>query len=242
MLCHRSGYQIVNEVFTITTKAYPNEKLYMTPDGKVMSGVPPDPRAAQWRISVTGKGVKILWTELYTTTVMQEYESCQELTDQFGLTFTKCVRIVGHVPNPRAPEMGWYLELHDGDHHLGLHPREYVQLRSASTWDLFYISPLTREGKACESRGHNCPGDSGAFSFDPPILERMDIVLDSAPGALPPGLAAYRTTVFLAAALICCLGCVFNADSQSLSTCTTILMIPFSQIAHQIGLGKGAAI
>lgn len=108
----------------------------MTPDGKVMVGYPPDPRAAQWRISVTGQGVKLLWTELYTNTIMQEYEKCTTMTDQFGLTFTKCARIVGHVQDPHAGEMGWYIELHgdDGTHqHLGQPVQEFVQIRSANT-------------------------------------------------------------------------------------------------------------
>jgi len=244
MLCHRGSYQIINEVFTITTKAYPEEKLYMTADGKVKVGVPPDPRAAQWRISVTGKGVKILWTELYTNTILQEYETCSTMTDQFGLSFTKCALIVGNVPDPRAGEMGWYIEIFgDQGGRFGMLPAEvYVQLRSVDTWDMFFISPFSKEGRACEARGRNCPGDSGAFKFDPPLMERMDFVLDTAPGSLPPGLAAYRGTVIAVFILLGCLMCVFTADAKSLSGVTKCLKIPLQQLARTLGVPQGATI
>jgi len=214
----------------------------MTADGKVKVGTPADPRAAQWRISVTGQGVKILYTELYTNTIMQQYETCETFVDQFGLRFTKCARIVGNVADPSAGEMGWHIELHRDSHIQGSSPEEFVQLRSANTWDMFFISPLTKEGKACETRGQNCPGDSGAFKFDPPLMERMDIALDNPPGSLPPGLAAYRTTVIMAFILMCCAGCVFNAESKSLAGCTACLKIPLLQFAYAIGVPQGAKI
>jgi len=243
-LCHRGTYQVINEVFSIISKAYPQEKLYMTPDGKVMVGWPPDPRAAQWRISVTGKGVKLLWTDLYPHTIMQEYESCTTMTDQFGLTFTKCENLVGHIADPSAKEMGWYIELHgDGgaQQHIGPRPEEFVQIRSANTWEMLYISPLTKEGLACEARGRNCPGDAGAFRFVPPLLERLDFELDEAPGTLPGNLSSYFATVCMAFLLICCLSCAFNKDSHSgVRTC---LLIPFMAFAQALGYrGAGAKI
>lgn len=243
-LCHRGTYQMVNEIFTITTKAYPNEKLYMTPDGKIKLGYPPDPRAAQWRVSMTGQGVKILWTELYMNTIMQEYESCATVTDSFGLSSTQCSRIVGNVPNPRADEMGWFIELFGdvGHQRLGLQPESHVQIRSASTWDMFYIDPLTKEGMACETRARNCPPESGAFKFDPPLVGRMDFVLDYAPGTLPPGLAAYTTTVMAAGILVFCVSCVFASDRKSKGCCTDCLLIPFREIASHFSFGQGAKI
>jgi len=243
-LCHRGTYQVINEVFTITSKAFPGEKLYMTADGKVKIGIPPDPRAAQWRVSQTGRGVKILWTELYTNTIMQEYESCATMTDSFGLTFTKCSRIVGNVADPRADEMGWYIELAGAHKQLGMGLGEvHVQFRSATTWDYFYISPVTKEGLACEARGRNCPGDVGAFSFDPPLVGRMDFYLDYAPGTLPPGLGAYSTTAAMALVLVCCLTCVYSADRKSKSCISGILMIPCEEIAVCLGFkGQGATI
>jgi hypothetical protein len=211
----------------------------MTPDGKVKIGIPPDPRAAQWRISVTGKGVKILWTELYSNTIMQEYESCTTMTDAYGLSFTKCVRIVGNVADPRADEMGWYIELFGDKGHptnpIGRQPQYFVQLRAANSWNMFYVSPLTKEGMACESRGRNCPGDSGAFSFDPPLVGRMDLLLDYAPGTLPPGLQAYVTTCIMAAMLLCCLSCVFTGEQKSGSFLSSFLMIPFKECARSFG-------
>merc|ERR1719162_906940 len=183
----------------------------MTSDGKVKIGWPPDPRAAQWRISVTGLGVKNLWTDLYGDTILQEYENCQTVTDAYGLSFSKCEKIVGHVRDPRAGEMGWYVELAGGDDlQLGMKKEQYLQLRSASTWNIFFISALTKEGKACETRARNCPGDAGALIFDPPLLTRMDFVLDRGDGALPPGLAAYRFTVGVTLVLFCCIMCIFR--------------------------------
>jgi len=243
-LCHRGTYQMVNELFTITTKAYPGEKLYMTPDGKVQMGYPPDPRAAQWRISMTGQGVKILWTELYTNTIMQEYESCATSVDGYGFSSTKCERIVGNVPNPRADEMGWFIELFGdkGQQRLGLQPESHMQIRSASTWDMFYIDSYTKEGRACESRAQNCPGDSGGFQFDPPLVGRMDFSVDYAPGTLPPGLAAYATTVLTAAILIFCVLCVFATPRSNLTCCLSCLLVPCEEIANCFGFGRGAKI
>lgn len=247
MLCHPGSYQVINEVFTITNKAFPQEKLYMTPDGKVKVGWPPDPRAAQWRISVTGHGVKLLWTELYTNTIMQEYESCSDLTDQWGLTFTKCMRLVGHVPDPHAAEMGWYIELY-GDmgmsQHLGMQTEEFLQLRSANTWDMFYISPLTKEGVACEDRGRDCPGDFGAWMFDPPLLQRVDLQIDTAPGTLPGNLASYFTTVGVAILLMFCLACAFNTahHAKARGEMRSCLLLPCFEFAKAMGYKHGAKI
>jgi len=245
MLCHRGTYQVINEVFSIISKAYPEEKLYMTPDGKVKVGYPPDPRAAQWRISVTGQGVKLLWTELYTNTIMQEYESCSTMTDMYGVSFTKCVRQVGHVQDVRADEMGWFIELH-GDlgaqKHIGPNLEEFVQLRSANTWDMLYISASTKEGLACEARGRKCPGDSGAFRFDPPLLQRLDFNIDSAPGTLPGNLSAYFVTACMAGILICCLNCAFRTAGIH-TPMRNLLLIPCFEMARALGYrGAGAKI
>lgn len=241
LLCHRGSYQVINEIFTITTKAFPGEKLYMTPDGKVKIGVPPDYRAAQWRISVSGQGVKNLWTELYSDTILQEYESCQTLTDAYGLSFSNCDKIVGHTKDPRAGEMGWYVEIFgDGNPmKLGV-PETSLQLRAASSWNMFYIDWVTKEGKACETRARNCPGDSGGFIFDPPLLGRMDFAIDRASGSLPPGLSAYRNTVGIVLVLFCCITCVFSTSSSTIKSAGHCLMIPFHQFARSMGFQQGA--
>lgn len=238
MLCHRGTYQVINDVFTITAKANPQEKLYMSPDGKVLLGYPPDPRAAQWHISVTGKGVKILWTELYTKTILQEYERCVTTADVYGLEHSMCARVVGHVPDPKADEMGWYIELFGdkGVQRIGMQPEVHVQFRSATSYNMMYISPLTKEALACEARGRNCPGDAGAFKFDPPLVGRMDIILDYAPGTLPPGLAAYATTVITAAILVFCICCVYASSRESKSFITGCLFIPCEEIARAVGI------
>lgn len=245
MLCHRGTYQVINEVFSIIPKAYPQEKLYMTWDGKIMVGYPPDPRAAQWRISVTGQGVKLLWTDLYPHTIMHQYESCTTMTDQFGLPFTKCVGLVGHVADPRASEMGWYIELHGGftGHHIGPIPQEYLQLASANTGEIIYISPSTKEALSCEARGRDCPGDAGAFRFDPPLLQRQDFTLDNAPGTLPVNLESYFATVCVAGILICCLSCAFNTapSSSRRGGVRDILLVPFWAFATALGFRGGGA-
>lgn len=243
LLCHPGTYEVVNDVFTISTKALPQERLYMTPDGKVKMGWPPDPRAAQWRISVTAQGVKLLWTELYTKTILQEYESCTTVADAYGLQYTKCSRIIGHVPNPKMEEAGWTVEMYEDDVQrvLGGGAKNYVLLRSSSTWDIFYISPLTKEGMACEARGRDCPGDLGAFTFDPPLFGRIDFVFDNAPGRLAGGLSFYTVTVIVAVILICCVGCVFSVDKRQRSCIATCLLIPFSTCARQIGFKGGGA-
>merc|ERR1719359_878928 len=66
MVCHSGTNSEVDQVFTIKVKgSAAGEVLYMTEDGKVYLGRPKNPRAAQWRISVTKAGVKMLWTEAY---------------------------------------------------------------------------------------------------------------------------------------------------------------------------------
>lgn len=245
LLCHPGTYKVLSDVFTISTKALPQERLYMTADGKVAMGWPPDPRAAQWRVSVTPLGVKLLWTELYTKNILQEYESCMTVADAYGLQYTKCSRIIGHVPNPRMDEVGWSVEMFEADvqRALGGGAQNYVLLRSVSTWDIFYISPVTKQGLACEARGHDCPGDLGAFTFDPPLFGRTDFVFDNAPGRLAGGLSFYRVTVCMAVILICCVGCVFRMSKQQRSCIASCLLIPFSTCARNIGFkGRGARI
>lgn len=242
LLCHRGTYEVLPDIFTISTKAHSQERLYMTPDGKVAMGWPPDPRAAQWRISVTAQGLKLLWTELYTNTILQEYESCTTMADAYGLQYTKCSRIVGHVPDPKMEEVGWYIELYEERQlALGTGVKNYVLLRSASTWDIFYISPLTKEGRACEARGRDCPGDLGAFTFDPPLAGRVDFVFDNAPGTLAGGLSFYTVTVVVALTLICCIIFVFNADRKSLKCMAGCLLIPFATCARSMGFKGGGA-
>jgi len=248
MLCHRGGYQVLNEAFSIEAKAFPGEKLYMTPDGKVMVGQPPDPRAAKWHISVTGRGAKILWTDLYADRILQEYERCDTVTDVYGLTFTKCEMVVGAVQDPQAGEMGWSIELFTNQgasvqNAIMDFAEVDVQLRSLSSWDMFYISPTTKEGMACEGRGRNCPGVSGAFRFDPPLAGRMDFKLDEAPGYLPPGLASYAVTVGLAVLALCCLTCVFTMDTSTKSLLAGCCLIPIKEMAACAGFrGQGAKI
>lgn len=245
--CHRGSYLMINDVFTITAKAYgATEKLYMSPDGKVKVGNPPDPAAAQWRIAVTRDGAKILWSDAYTNTILQEYQSCASTTDSYGLSHTLCQRVVGHVPDPNAADMGWRIELYGDAPHDPLRQFRksgddiYVQLRSIETANMLFISPLTKEGLACEARGRNCPGDAGAFRFDPPLVPRTDIVLDS-PGGMPTALSTYMGTCIMAFILACCMGCVYGALPNSeqgaiskmvrgMSGCILIPCIQFSQV------------
>merc|ERR1719405_102277 len=101
---------------------------------------------------------------------------------------------------------------------------------------MFYISPTTKEGMACEGRGRNCPGVSGAFRFDPPLAGRMDFKLDEAPGYLPPGLTSYAVTVGLAVLALCCLTCVFTMDTSTKSLLPGYLPPGLASYAVTVGL------
>jgi hypothetical protein len=110
--CHRGNYRLVGDVFSIKPKlAAWNELLFMNADGNVQLGVPPDPRAAKWRIAVTRSGVKMLWSELYINSVLQEYETCTTLYDAQGNPVQKCFLVVGHAANVRANEMAGALKI-----------------------------------------------------------------------------------------------------------------------------------
>jgi hypothetical protein len=213
MKCHAGTYSVVSDTFTISAKAWgESQHLYMLADGKVKIGIPPDPLAATWRIAVTKSGVKMLYTDRYPTTVLNEYETCTEYMDDYGLTYDKCQLIVGHAANPRADEMGWYLELDFKLHHID-HKNPYVNIRSAHSGSLFYIDPQTLTGRECDETSRNCPGEFGDFHFNPPLFGRNDIQLDRSPGSLPPALAFYMTTVIMAILLTFCLGCVYTKES-----------------------------
>lgn len=215
----------------------------MTPDGKVMMGLPPDPRAAQWRIAVMRSGIKMLWTEMYTESVLQEYESCAPVADAYGRTYDKCSDIVGHIPDPDAGVMGWTIELngHPGARHLGIYSEEDVILRASNSMKLLYISPLTKEALACgEERRQGCPGDTGTWRFEPPLQERVDITLDSPPGELPGNLTSYYTICFMALALLCCLGCMGKKSQNSLLR--TLMIEPLKIFARAFGIKLSATI
>jgi hypothetical protein len=225
-------------VFTISTKlGGANEVLFMDPDGSVKMGTPHNPRAAKWRISVTPGGAKILWSELYYNTILQEYEKCIDYVDLSGQSSTKCSLVVGHVPDPRADEMGWYIENFaekDVSQAFRRQDAPYVQIRSAKTWSMFYVSPHSKEGRACIKPAPDCPGDYGAFKFDPPLHGRVDFVLDSEYSS--PALMSYSVTVVVALLLIFCLGCVYTPSGRR------ILCIPLYECLHAIGIGQGAKI
>lgn len=241
MLCHSGTYQVIGETFTISSKLFPEEKLYMTSDGKLVSGFPPDPRAAQFRVAVTGSGVKMLWTDLYSDAVLQEYERCITTTDAYGLSHSKCDDMVGNLKNPRASEMGWKMELWVPKHmkphkaHEYFRPQEHIQIRAQASLKMLYINPTSREGMTCEARGGNCPGDAGAFIFDPPLIGRMDLTLDEAPGLFPPGLATYGITVSLALILLCCGCCVFGMDPKQTKFFASCLLTPMKSCASCLG-------
>jgi hypothetical protein len=231
--CHRGTYALVSDTFTITTKKFgTKEVLYMTPDGRVMLGTPPDHRAARWKIAVTRGGKKILWSELYTNTVLQEYERCTDSLDLYGNMMRHCALVVGHVPDPRADEMGWYIEFAGED--VGV---SHVHLRSVSTQNLFYIFSQTREGLACNRRQRSCPGDAGAFRFDPPVVGRMDLRLDKPPSRIPKQLMAYGITALVAMFLVCCISCAYNrgdrSHSQSHGSLGHICCIPCVEVWTQ---------
>lgn len=211
MRCHSENYLVVSDEFTISVRQWGEQNhLYMLPDGQVQIGAPADLRAAKWRIAVTKSGVKMLYCDLYPESILNEWETCTPFVDQYGLTYQKCDLIVGHAKNPRADEMGWYIEL-DYDS-LDKNRNPYVMLRSAHTGNLFYIDPESKTGRACGSTARNCPGLAGSFHFDPPLIMRDDIMLDGAPGKLPPALAYYASTVVIALVLTCCLGCIYTQN------------------------------
>lgn len=232
--CHSGTYRTLSDVFTISTKlGGANEVLFMDPDGSVKMGTPHNPRAAKWRISVTPGGAKMLWSELYYNTVLQEYEKCSDHVDAYGTSFTKCSLVVGHVPDARADEMGWHIE-NFVDNSQAFQNGHYVQIRSAKTWSMFYVSPVSKEGRACDEKARNCPGNAGAFKFDPPLHDRVDFVLDIAYRS--PALVSYSITVAVAVLMLCCLGCIYSPSGRKL------LCIPMNECLHAVGLMQGAKI
>mmetsp|Transcript_108170 Transcript_108170/g.187838 ORF Transcript_108170/g.187838 Transcript_108170/m.187838 type:complete len:364 (+) Transcript_108170:102-1193(+) len=215
--CHSEEYKMLPSIFTITTKVSgPQDILYMEADGTVKLGTPSDPRAGQWRISVTQKGVKILTTEMYLQSVLQEYESCTSKTNEMiALTWSSCELIVGHVQEPRADEMGWFIEaarkdnfnVPDGGQLDQFNSDgDYVNLRSAKSGDVFYVNPNTKTTRACQSTSTACPGDHGALRFDPPLIGRGDFKLDEAGTGLPPGIRTFIISagVFCSLVLVLC--------------------------------------
>jgi len=234
--CHSGTYRTLSDVFTISIKlGGANEVLFMAPDGTVKLGTPRNPRAAKWRISVTHGGAKMLWSELYYNTVLQEYEKCVDQVDSYGTSVTKCSLVVGHVPDARADEMGWYIEnFADKLHSQAFGGLKYVQIRSAKTWSMFYVSPVNKEGRACDEKSRNCPGGNGAFKFDPPLHDRVDFVLDSAHRS--PALISYCVTVAVAILMLCCLGCIYTPSGRKL------LCIPVYECLRALGIGQGAKI
>lgn len=239
MKCHSGTYLLVSDEFVISVQAWGEDQhLFMTSDGKVKIGTPADPRAAKWRIAVTKNNIKMLYCDLYPLSILTEYESCEKVVDSYGLTYDKCDIIVGHAPDPRADEMGWYIEVDLKVIHLG-HGRHnpYVNIRSAHTGNLFYVDPQTMSGRACDPTARNCPGTVGDFHFHPPLFGRVDIMLDNAPGTLPPALAMYGGTVVMALILTCCLGCVYT-NNRFLKT----FLRPFAKAFGCGGLYRGADI
>lgn len=233
--CWQGEYRMLDDIFTLTIKdADIRDIVYMDADGTVKLGRPPDPKAGQWRISITPKGTKLLSTEMYLDTILQEYESCMTKQDDIsGLSWSSCSLMVGHTKEPRADEMGWFIEAHDphavdeinhemhlpgaNGHSIG--KQFYVQLRSAKTKDVMYFNTFSKSAHACQATSKSCPGVSGAIAFDPPIVGRTDIKLDDLSSGLPIGIYAFLCTlsIFFVAVLVLACAHTFKISGFSKS-------------------------
>lgn len=234
--CLPQEYKMLPDIFTITTKvSLQQEKLYMDADGTVKLGTPADPRAGQWRISETKQGVKLLSTEMYFQTVLQEYESCTSKTDEMtSLTWSSCELVVGHVQEPRADEMGWFISPADESAYRHIQDQLnmpdadltgqlisdfqdfFVNLRSAQTGDVLFVSPVSKIAQACQSTSNSCPGDHGALRFDPPLIGRADFQLDKTGTGLPQGIRIFFITSCVFVILVLFLGFIHLGGRMSL--------------------------
>lgn len=222
MECHKEAYRLLDDTFTMTTAtAAAGELIYMAPDGVVKLGVPTDPATANWRISVTTHGAKLLWSESYPDHLLQEFQHCVDHNSALtGLRYQKCDMVVGHMKGVQADEMGWYVELHFQDEGASYSDgTDHYQLRAMHTWSVFHIDPDTKEGRTCQDRRTGCPGALGSLKFSPTLSDRVDFEIDVLSGYLPVGFKYYMVlffaTLFLLLLLCLSYGWPLNSEGSS---------------------------
>eukprot|EP00927_Polykrikos_kofoidii_P061079 TRINITY_DN55975_c0_g1_i1.p1 TRINITY_DN55975_c0_g1~~TRINITY_DN55975_c0_g1_i1.p1 ORF type:complete len:359 (-),score=38.88 TRINITY_DN55975_c0_g1_i1:338-1414(-) len=194
--CHRWGYRVIAERFQITVSGSDDgaeHVVFMGGDGVLRAGTPLYPSSAQWQVAVLDDGSKLLWTEAYSTKILQEYETCKMIADHITLQpLAHCSVGVGGVEAPSIVESGWRIEFDAENQKKNVRLKvgntvtwtgnPVVRLRAKRSGRLLVFSSDDSRGTTCTEGSETCNKRTG-LKFYPPLIGRIDVKLDRAPSS-----------------------------------------------------------
>lgn len=188
MWCHEGSYTLKEDVYTITTthgekKREPTrydpgneEPIYMagstpTGDGLLKVGKADDPAAAKWRVSVLEDKHFVLFTEAYSTMVLQEHAECKTaLNPVIGKNATTCELLVAGVENPFVRDSFWQFvsvsPRHGSDRGVYIYYEKTESVVAVSSDGSISICPFS------SVETEECAGEA-VFYFDPKLPEEI---------------------------------------------------------------------